>query len=191
MGGKPIKSTPEKRIGGSHMSRKHSTALGLGAALGGAAVAAFVSMGTAHAVIDADPYQDLFGAPGTEGLSAGQIRDNVALDASSFTSNPTGTASFDTLVDNFEESGTAHPLTQAIFALDPSAFAVQYDSDIDGYLPTSIAPIMDGVHGYLVPTDFLGYTAVDLDAFLLNPTGLGPLLLGPIIDLLLGFPAAP
>ena len=167
------------------MSRKYSTALGVGAAAAGAAVAAFISMGTAHAVGDADGYQDLFGAPGTPGLALGQAADNVALDTAAFQSNPGNAAAFDTLGDSFESSGTAHPLTQLIFALDPSAFQVQHDVDIAGYLT--------GVNagGYLVPDDFLGYVATDLDAYLLNPTGLGPLLLGPLIDLLLGFPASP
>jgi hypothetical protein len=169
------------------MSRKHSTALGISAAMSGAAVAAFVSMGTAHA--DADGYEDMFGAPGTAGLSSAQTADNLALDTSAFEQNPGNAASFDTLVDSFESTGTAHPLTQLIFAIDPSAFAVQHDADITGYL--TAAQGAGDAGGYLVPDDFLGYTAVDLDAFLLNPTGLGPLLLGPLIDVLLGFPASP
>lgn len=166
------------------MSRKQSTALGISAALGGAAVAAFVGMGTAHA--DADGYEDLFGAPGTLGLSPAQIADNVSLDQAAVESNPGNAAAFDTLVDSFESTGTAHPLTMLIDSLDPNAFQVQFDPDFTGYLT---GPLDFG--GYLVPDDFLGYTAVDLDAFLLNPTGLGPLLLGPLIDLLLGFPASP
>lgn len=173
------------------MSRKHSTALGIGAALGGAAVAAFVSMGTAQAddSLAPDPYQDLFGAPGTIGLSSSQIAANVASDEQLFLTNPTGAAAFDVGVDAFEHSGTSHALTQTIFALDPSAFVVQHDPDIAGYLTDAAGAGAAG--GYLVPTDFLGYVATDLDAFLLNPTGLGPLLLGPLLDLLLGFPAAP
>jgi hypothetical protein len=167
------------------MSRKHSTALGVGAAAAGAAVAAFISMGTAHA--DVDAYEDLFGGPGTPGLSPAQIADNVALDQSLAESNGgiNNAASLDTLVDSFENTGTAHPLEQLFFGLDPSAYQVQFDPDIDGYL--------SGVNagGYLVPDDFLGYLGTTLDADLLNPTGLGPLLLGPLIDLLLGFPANP
>jgi hypothetical protein len=175
------------------MSRKHSTAVGFGTAMAGAAVAAFLSMGTAHAddSLVPDGYQDLFGAPGTAGLSAGQAADNVSLDEQAALNNLGSAGAFDAAVDRFEEAGTAHPLTEAIFALDQSAFVVQYDSDIDGYLPTSIAPEVAGLHGYLVPDDFLGYLAVDLDAYLLNPTGLGPALLGPLIDVLLGFPASP
>jgi hypothetical protein len=169
------------------MSRKHSTALGFGTAMAGAAVAAFVSMGTAHA--DADGYEDLFGAPGTAGLAGGQAADNASLDAQLFDQNPGQALAFDQAVDTFESTGTAHPLTQAIFALDPSAFAVQHDVDIAGYLTAANGAGDAG--GYLVPDDFLGYLAVDLDAYLLNPTGLGPLLLGPLIDVLLGFPASP
>jgi hypothetical protein len=169
------------------MSRKHSTALGIGAALSGAAVATFLSMGTAHA--DADGYEDLFGAPGTAGLSSAQTADNLALDTAAFQSNPGNAAAFDTLVDSFENSGTAHPLEQLFFGIDPSAFAVQHDVDITGYL--TAAQGAGDAGGYLVPDDFLGYLATDLDAYLLNPTGLGPLLLGPLIDVLLGFPASP
>ena len=174
------------------MSRKHSTALGFSAAISGAAVAAFISMGTAHAddsLLAPDGFQDMFGAPGTAGLSAGQIADNVSLDEQAFLNGPGNAGAFDTAVDTFESTGTAHPLTQAIFALDPSAFAVQHDVDITGYL--TAAQGVGDAGGYLVPDDFLGYVATDLDAFLLNPTGLGPLLLGPLIDVLLGFPASP
>jgi len=168
------------------MSRKHSTALGIGAALGGAAVAAFFSMGTAQALPgDFDGYEDLFGGPGTSGISPAQIASNVALDTAAAQSNLPNAQAVDTLIDSFESTGTAHPLTQLVYGLDPSTFAVQFDPDIDGYLTGANAG------GYLVPTDFLGYVATDLDAYLLNPTGLGPLLLGPLIDLLLGFPANP
>src|SRR5690349_12084473 len=105
------------------MSRKHSTALGFGTAMAGAAVAAFISMGTANAVPgDADPYQDLFGAPGTVGISAGQGADNLALDQAAFLNDPNGTAAVDVLVDRFEEAGTAHPLEQLIWGLDPSTY---------------------------------------------------------------------
>jgi hypothetical protein len=167
------------------MSRKHSTALTISAAMGGAAVAAFLSMGTAHADPDADPFEDLLGGPGTPGLSAAQIADNVSLDQQLVETPGNNAAALDTAVDTFESTGTAHPLTQLIDALDSNAFQVQFDPDISGYLTGTDAG------GYLVPDDFLGYLAVDLDADLLNPTGLGPLLLGPIIDLLLGFPASP
>lgn len=177
------------------MSHIKTTAAGVGATFVGAAVAAFIGMGSAYAddSLTPDPYEDLFGGSGTVGLSAGQIRDDASLDTQLAAQSLGNAASFDAYVDNFEEAGTAHPLTQLIYGLDPSAFAVQHDPDITGYL-TAAAGSVDGVSdagGYLVPDDFLGYVAVDLDAFLLNPTGLGPLLLGPVIDLLLGFPASP
>jgi hypothetical protein len=168
------------------MSRKNSTALAVGAAIGGAAVAAFVSMGTAHAVVglDADGYSDLFGASGTPGILFGQTATDTALDSELFTSNPGAATSFDTAVDLFESTGTDHGVTQLINALDPSAFQVQFDPDIAGYLTGANAG------GYLVPDDALGYLATDLDFFLLSPTGLDPALLGPILDTLLGFPTA-
>jgi hypothetical protein len=174
------------------MSRKHSTAFGIGTAVAGAAVAAFIGMGTAQAddSLVPDGYQDLFGAPGTTGLALGQAADNVSLDEQAALNNLGSAGAFDAAVDRFEEAGTAHPLTQLIDALDQNAFVTQFDPDINGYLPGAIDPIT-GLHGYLVPDDFLGYLAVDLDAYLLNPTGLGPLLLGPLIDVLLGFPASP
>jgi hypothetical protein len=173
------------------MSQKNLTARAVGAAMGGAAIAAFVSMGTAHAVVgDADGYQDLFGGPGTVGLAPGQIADNVALDQAMFQSDPGNALAFDTLVDRFEEAGTAHPLEQLFFAIDHSAYVTQFDPDINGYLPGAVDAVT-GLHGYLVPDDFIGYLGTVLDADLLNPTGLGPLLLGPLIDVLLGFPASP
>jgi hypothetical protein len=167
------------------MSRKNSTARAVGVAISGAAIAAFVGMGTAHAVVgDADGWEDLLGAPGTAGLAAGQAAANVTYDTELFDNSPGSAAAFDTAVDSFQSVGTEHGITQLINALDPSAFVVQFDPDITGYLTGVDAG------GYLVPDDFLGYLATDLDFFLLNPTGLDPLLLGPLIETLLGFPAA-
>jgi len=40
---------------------------------------------------------------------------------------------------------------------------------------------------YLVPEDSLGYLATEVDAFLLNPTGLDDLV-SPVIEILLGSP---
>src|SRR5947209_2334566 len=170
VGRHPTSTSRETEIGGSHMSRKNSTALAVGAAVGGAAVAAALSMGTAHAVVgDADGYEDLFGGPGTIGISAGQIRDNVALDAAMAQQNLGNAQAFDTLVDNFENSGTAHPLEQLFFGLDPSSYVTQFDPDINGYLPNAV-DAATGLHGYLVPDDFLGYLGTALDVDLLNPT---------------------
>ncbi len=47
----PQSTSRDTEIGGSHMSQKDSTALGVSAAMGGAAVAAFLGMGTAHAAV--------------------------------------------------------------------------------------------------------------------------------------------
>jgi hypothetical protein len=160
------------------MSRKHSTALGISAAISGAAVAAFLGMGMAHAddSLTPDGYTDLLG-----GGNLPQAADDASLDEQLFLNNPGGAAAFDASVDNFESSPFDHGLQQAIFALDPSAFVVAHDVDIAGTVLNT-----DG--GYLVPDDFLGYLATDLDYFLLTPTGLDPLLLGAIIDTLLGSP---
>jgi hypothetical protein len=170
------------------MSNKKFTAVG--AVMGGAAVAAFLSMGTANAVpaLDTDGYSDLFGGAGTTGLTAGQIATNTAMDSELASSNLGAAQAFDTAVDLFEHTGTDHGVTQLISALDPHAFVVQFDPDIAGYLTSAFGPGDAG--GYLVPDDFLGYLATDLDFFLLSPTGLDPALLGPIIDTLLGFPTA-
>jgi hypothetical protein len=168
------------------MSRKNSTARAVGAAIGGAAVAAFIGMGTAHATpaLDADGYSDLYGATGTPGILFGQTATDTALDSELFSQNPGAATAFDTAVDLFQSTGTDHGVTQLINALDPSAFQVQFDPDITGYLTGADAG------GYLVPDDFLGYLATDLDFFLLSPLGLDPALLGPVIDTLLGFPTA-
>jgi hypothetical protein len=160
------------------MSRKHSTALGVGAAVAGAAVAAFISMGTAYAVGDADGYTDLLG-----GGNLPQAADNASLDTQLFDNNPGGAAAFDASVDNFQSSPFDHGLQSLIFALDPSSFVIQHDADI-------IGTVLNTDGGYLVPDNFLGYLATDLDYFLLTPTGLDPLLLGAVIDTLLGSPPA-
>lgn len=160
------------------MSRKHSTALGVGAAVAGAAVAAFISMGTAYAVGDADGYTDLLG-----GGNLPQAADNASLDTQLFDNNPGGAAAFDASVDNFQSSPFDHGLQSLIYALDPSSFVIQHDADI-------IGTVLNTDGGYLVPDNFLGYLATDLDYFLLTPTGLDPLLLGAVIDTLLGSPPA-
>ncbi|MGA8332455.1 MAG: hypothetical protein WB777_24695, partial [Mycobacterium sp.] len=111
------------------MSHKHSTAIG--AALGGAAIAAFVGMGTAHAspevTVDAyadtpavaatgdtflpnDAYDILFGSAGAQGL------DNSTLDISDAQSNVTGYESFTTDVVAFEGQAGEHGLENLIYA---------------------------------------------------------------------------
>jgi len=162
------------------MSQKYFTAIG--AALGGAAVAAFVGMGTAQAIpgteLDTDGYSDLYGAVGNENITAAQGAANAALDQQLFLQDPTTALSFDHAVDIFESSDV-HALADLINALDPSSFAVQYDPDIVG--------TFDALGGYLVPDDALGYLAQSVDFFLLDPTGLG-FLLSPVIEILAGSP---
>lgn len=169
------------------MSRKHSTALSIGAALGGAAVATFLSMGTAHAVdgypLDDDGFQILFGAPGTAGLLPGQIADNVTADANLTASNQGAETTLSNDAALFEATAGDHGLETLIHAIDPSAYVVQFTPGIDGTLTGVDAT------GYLVPDDFLGYLGTELDAFLLTPLGLDPALLGPLLDAILGSPA--
>lgn len=161
--------------------RLYSTALGIGAAIGGAAVATLLSMGTAHADITLpfidpysppDPYDVLFGAEGTQGA------DNALLDSNLFTTNPTGDATFMTDVSQFEASAD-HPLADLINAIDPSAFYEQ----VGGLDPTFVGDLANGA--YLAPDDALGYLATGLDYGLLTPTGLS-FVLDPLINLLLG-----
>jgi hypothetical protein len=162
------------------MSRKHSTALGVSAAVAGAAVATFLSMGTAYADdnLVPDGYSDLFGATGTAGYPAAAGADNAALDASLFAQNPGDATAFDIAVDQFE-SNDVHPIADLIHAVDPSAFVLQSDPDIVG------TATMAGQ--YLVPDDALGYLATDVDFFLLDPTGLG-FILSPVVEILAGSP---
>jgi hypothetical protein len=179
------------------MSQKYSTAIG--AALGGAAIAAFVGMGTAHAspTITIDPYFNdpsivtagdtfspndaydiLFGSASTQGV------DNAALDLSDAQANLTGYESFTTDVATFESTLGDHGLENLIYALDPSAFYLQTTEGITG----TVSETVSGVTGaYLVPDDFLGYLATGLDYGLLTPTGLD-YVLSPLIDLLAGSP---
>jgi hypothetical protein len=150
--------------------------MGVSAAVAGAAVAAFLSMGNAYA--DADGYSDLFGAIGTTGYPTSAGLDNASLDAQLFDQNPGQALAFDQFVDTFE-SNNDHPIADLIYSLDHSAFLLQSDPDIVG--------TASATGQYLVPDDSLGYLATELDAFLLNPTGLG-FLLSPVIEILLGSP---
>ena len=165
------------------MSRYYPTAVRIGAAMGGAAVAAFLSMGTAHALpdgtednpfinTDTGGFSELFGGTGTA-----QGANDLAADIELADQNPGDAASFSTQVATFENSSIDHPIADIVHAIDPSAFEFQASPDI-------VEPgFFNG--DYLVPDDALGYLATDLDFFLLNPTGLGDLL-GPIGEILLG-----
>jgi hypothetical protein len=176
------------------MSRKHSTALGISAATAGAAVAAFVGMGTANAdvitdiyaitpgVVAAgdtiqspdDAYDMLFGSLGAQGV------DNMNLDVSTAEGNLTGYEQFTTDVAAFEANPGDHGLENLIFALDPSAF---YEQTTAGVVGT----IADSGGAYLAPDTALGYLATGLDYGLLTPTGL-TFVLTPLIDILVGAP---
>jgi hypothetical protein len=169
------------------MSRKNSTARAVGAALGGAAIAAFIGMGTAHAAPVDDGFQILFGETGNPNLDSAtglaQIASNVTADANLTATNAGAETALTNSADLFQSTGTDHALEQLVYALDSSAFVTQSTEGVAGYLTAASGD----AGGYLVPDDFLGYLATDLDFFLLSPTGLDPGLLGPIIDTLLGF----
>ncbi|WP_343571515.1 hypothetical protein [Mycobacterium sp.] len=178
------------------MSQSKFTGLGIGAAMAGAAVAAFVGMGTAHAdtpVVDSyadgsavaatgdtfkpnDAYDMLFGSHGTQGV------DNAALDLSDAQSNLTGYEAFTTDVTTFEQTAGDHGLENLVNAIDPSAFYEQTTAGVTG-------TITDGAGAYLVPDTALGYLATGLDYGLLTPTGLD-YVLTPLLDLLTGAPFA-
>ena len=182
------------------MSRKYSTAVGLAA---GAAAAAFIGMGTAHAdpaitidsyydspgvvtagdtVLPNDAYDMLFGAAGTTTGTQG-FEDNAA-DVSAADSSVTNYEAFTNDVVLFEENAGEHGLENLIYAIDPSAFYLQTTDGVTG----TVAETVSGVDGaYLVPDDFLGYLATGLDYGLLTPTGLD-YVLTPLIDLLAGSP---
>jgi hypothetical protein len=173
------------------MSRKNSTAVGIGAAISGAAIAAFIGMGTAYADtpdiipsvpngsedlpwqnIDTGGFSELFGGTGSvQGVTDAQDDTTLAAEPNS------DAAAFSSNVITFED-GIDHPITDIVYALDPSAFQFQDSPGIDA--------VGEGFGGaYLVPDDSLGYLATYLDYFLLSPTGLGDLL-GPIGEILLG-----
>jgi hypothetical protein len=171
------------------MSRKHSTALGIGAALSGAAVATFLSMGTAQAQSDYpvgdDGFEIIFGAPGNTNLDEtaagqGQIANDILADNNLTTSSAADSTVLSNDAVAFEQLGSDHPLELLVNDLLPSSFVTQFTPGIDGYLTGA------NLGDYLVPDSSLGFLATDLDAFLLDPTGLSALLLGPVIETLLG-----
>jgi hypothetical protein len=182
------------------MSRKNSTVVGIGAAISGAAIAAFLSVGTAYAdpAVTTDTYYDSAGViaagdhqPGPNdaydilfGSATSQGIANNSLDIQDAQSNLTGYESFVTSVTSFESQPLEHGLENLIYALDPSAFYLQTTDGVTGYVAESVS----GVTGaYLVPDDFLGYLATGLDYGLLSPTGLD-YVLTPLIDILAGQP---
>jgi hypothetical protein len=172
------------------MSQKNSTAIGLAA---GAACAAFIGMGTAHAspvvdiyfdtpgvatagdtILPNDAYDMLFGSLATQGV------ENSTLDVSDAQSNVTGYEAFTTDVAAFEANAGEHGITNLINAIDPSAFYEQTTAGVVGTL-------VDSGGAYLAPDSALGYLAVGLDYGLLTPTGLD-FVLTPLIDILTGTP---
>jgi hypothetical protein len=95
----------------------------IGAALGGAAIAAFVGMGTAQAdyPINDDGFQILFGAPSTAGLEPGQLATNVTSDANLTASNP----GLKTVLSRFRQNFSSFVRDQLVGA---SGLAVKHPS---------------------------------------------------------------
>jgi hypothetical protein len=166
------------QIGGFAMrsnDRNRRWAAGVGMAAGAAFAAALIGLANAPAagadpaVVDGDPFQDLFGFTAAGINSWTQGADNF-LDVHA----PFLATTLDGLVIQFN-AADVDPLSDLVAALDPNAFS-------------------NGL-----PTDFLGDLAVTLDYGLLAPTGLAALLdpviglptglgsqLDPVIDILLG-----
>jgi hypothetical protein len=159
------------------------TALSLGTAAGAAAIAAFISMGSApmasaDILPDNDPLSDLIGALDPQAFNAlGAPDDALGFLAAGLDNNllaPLGLgALLDPLIDNLAGVGTFpfgadvvipdnDPLSDLIGALDPQAF-----------------------NALGAPDDALGFLAAGLDNGLLAPLGLGALL-DPVIDNLVG-----
>jgi hypothetical protein len=154
------------------------TGLGVSLAAGAAVAAAMFGMGTAHADVlgtENDPFintdpggiSELFGGTGTV-----QGVNDLAADGELIATNPGDATAFALQVGTFE-SNVDTPLTSIIQSIDPNAFEWQISAGVDSGA------------AYLVPDDFLGYLATDLDFFVLQPTGLGDIL-GPLGDILLG-----
>ncbi|WP_343709767.1 hypothetical protein [Mycobacterium sp.] len=175
------------------MSQSKFTGLGIGAAMAGAAVAAFVGMGTASADIVSpfadpyaapDPYDVLFGAQGAQGIA------NSNLDASALTSNPTSYDTFAQDVGAFESTASEHGLENLVNAIDPSAFYEQTGGlGVNSVTNAAFEGTIGSADAYLAPDSALGYLATGLDYGLLTPTGLD-FVLTPLIDILTGTPFA-
>ncbi len=135
---------------------------GVGMAAGAAFAAALIGLANAPvagadpAVVDADPFADLYGfnAAGINAWTQG---------ADDFLANtfPAFAIQLDGLVDTYNNLDV-DPLSDLVGAIDPNAFSP---------------------NGF--PTDFLGDLAVTLDYGVMWPSGLGALL-DPHIDALLG-----
>jgi hypothetical protein len=191
------------------MPRGRRMALASGMAVGAAAIAASISMGTAPAahadVIGADAVSDLIGAFDSQAVSAAAVPEADAIsylieafDPNSF--NATGVPT-DTLgllgygLDNYLLLPTG---LDAV--LEP--YVVELVGTITGGSgpPTEPAAISDLVAALdpnsftggltAAPTDGLGVLAYDLDNFLLEPTGIDGLIYPSIEEIIASLPTA-
>ncbi len=158
-------------------NRRHSQlrrrATGVGAVLGGALAAAFLSTGTASAVTDADAFDDL-GLPGGTLLDAANPTLSAQLDPLVDMGLPVGDPSD---ADAFSDLGL--PGGSLLDTLFPT-ISQQLDSVAD-QIGSIITPDNDAFYDLVqafdpnAATDSLGMLAVDLDT-LLTPFGFEPAL---------------
>jgi hypothetical protein len=148
-------------------------AAGMGAVFGGAMATAFLSMGTAFAITDADAFDDI-GLPGGTLLDAASPTLSAQLDPLVDLGLPVGDPSD---ADAFSDLGL--PGGSLLDALNPT-LSQQLDSVAD-QIGSIITPDNDAYYDLVqafdpnAATDSLGMFAMDLDT-LLTPFGFEPAL---------------
>ena len=150
--------------------RRRRIALGLGTAAGASLAAAFISMGTAHAIIggDSDPFEDVLGAA-----------NGAPIDTFANTLDPTFAVNLDVLYDGFSTTD-ADPFADMLGATG---------APIDSLLGAQVGGILDLFVDQISATDAAPFTDL-LGATAGAPidTLLGAMLgadLDPIADLFL------
>jgi hypothetical protein len=191
------------------MPRGRRIALNSGLAVGAAAIAASISMGTAPAahadVIGSDAVSDLLGAFDSQAVSAAAVPETQAVsylieafDPNSFSSTGVPTDALGLLGYGLDT-----------YLLVPSGIDTvlePYVVDLVGTItggsgpPTEPAAISDLVNALdpeaftgglsATPTDEFGILAFDLDTFLLEPTGIDGLIYPSIEEFINSLPAA-
>jgi hypothetical protein len=191
------------------MSRGRRIALNSGLAVGAAAIAASISMGTAPAahadVLGSDAVNDLIGAFDLQAVSAAAVPETQAVsylieafDPNSFSSTGVPTDALGLLGYGLDT-----------YLLVPSGIDTvlePYVVDLVGTItggsgpPTEPAAISDLVNALdpeaftgglsATPTDEFGILAFDLDTFLLEPTGIDGLIYPSIEEFINSLPAA-
>jgi hypothetical protein len=191
------------------MPRGRRIALNSGMAVGAAAIAASISMGTAPAaradVIGADAASDLIGAFDPQAVSAAAVPEADAIsylieafDPNSFSATGVPTDALGLLGYSLD--------TYLLLPSGLDTVLAPYVEDLVGTItggsgppgePPAISDLVaaldpDAFTGGLsaTPTDGLGVLAFDLDTFLLEPTGLDALIYPYVEDLISSLPTA-